>query len=180
LSCRRETTFITRRSKLSRSFASVAPPCPSWNARNRSSRSSTSFLSDSLVNTPIALVSRSRSSSEVRSPIAACCGRLLGGRCSGPGWGRRCGLGRRRRRRPGLRLLGRPRRRLGWLRLGGLRRLGLGPLGGAGRRNGLLFAWRCVPGAGRLGLYPGAPARLNRQQDPGDQHPGAHCHRPDR
>jgi hypothetical protein len=71
LSCRSEITLRTRRSKFSRSFASVAPPRPAWNARNRSSRSSTSFLSDSLVNTPIALVARSRFSRELRSTIAA-------------------------------------------------------------------------------------------------------------
>src|SRR6266852_3802232 len=50
-----------------------------WNSRNCSSRSSTWFLSESLVKTPIALVSRRRCSREPRS-------RVFGVALSGGGW----------------------------------------------------------------------------------------------
>jgi hypothetical protein len=67
LSCSSERTLRSRRSKPSRSVASLTWLRRPWNSRNPSSRSSTWFLSESFVNTPIALVSRSRFSSDDRS-----------------------------------------------------------------------------------------------------------------
>jgi hypothetical protein len=69
LSCSSERTLRSRRSKPSRSVASLTWLRPPWNAVNCSSRSSTWFLSESFVNTPIALVSRSRFSSDDRSRV---------------------------------------------------------------------------------------------------------------